>query len=192
LINNAGVWILRAEMSKDGMEIMLAVNTIAPFLLMKLLRDMLLKAGKARIINVSSFAHAFKKLDLRYIKGERIRRGFSAYGQSKLALIMLSYRFADMMKGKGVAVNCLHPGVFASYLGRGYGFIVPYLMKLVLRSPEKASDTPFYLATSDDVEGVTGKYFVNKRPVKSSKESHNREKQELVWEACKGLTRNYL
>jgi retinol dehydrogenase-14 len=191
LINNAGVFTRRRQLTVDGLEQQFAVNHLAYFLFTNLLLDRLKAAAPSRIINVSSGAHSGSQLDFADLQGERSYDGNRAYSQSKLANILFTYELARRLRGTGVTANCLHPGVIATRLLADY-MGVPAAGGALARTfgakPEKGAETIVYLASSQEVEGVTGKYFVNKRPVTSSRESYDEAAARRLWEVSERLT----
>jgi len=191
LINNAGVFTHRRELTVDGLEQQFAVNHLAYFLFTNLLLDPLRAAAPSRIINVSSGAHSGSQLDFTDLQGERRYDGNRAYSQSKLANILFTYELARGLTGTGVTANCLHPGVIATRLLANY-MGVPVAGTALARTfgakPEKGAETIVYLASSPEVEGVTGKYFVNQRPVASSRESYDEAVARRLWEVSERLT----
>ncbi len=191
LINNAGVFTRRRELTVDGLERQFAVNHLAYFLFTNLLLDCLRAGAPSRIINVSSGAHSGSQLDFADLQGERSYDGNRAYSQSKLANILFTYELARRLRGTGVAANCLHPGVIATRLLADY-MGVPVAGDALARTfgakPEKGAETIVYLASSQEVEGVTGKYFVNKSPVTSSRESNDEAAARRLWDVSERLT----
>ncbi len=193
LINNAGVVMLRRAETADGLELMFAVNTLAPFLLTNLLLDLLQSSAPARIINVSSDAHQSGDINIYDLQSRKKRYSMMrVYGQSKLALILWSYELARRLEGTGVTVNTLHPGVVATNIAKsGMGPLIDGIARagfaLIGTSPEKGAQTPVYLASSPDVEGVTGHYFEKSRPKKSHPLTYDTALQQKVWEASEKL-----
>jgi retinol dehydrogenase 12 len=174
LINNAGLGNTKRQVAEDGIEMVLAVNHLAYFLLTMLLLDRLTQSAPARIVNVASEAHRFGTIKFDDLNGERRYRTLGAYGQSKLANILFSYELARRLEGTRVTVNCLHPGGIASGLWTNNGPLAQFIMKagsLFLKTPEQGAQTTIYLASSPQVEGVTGKYYSNCREKTSSGES---------------------
>jgi retinol dehydrogenase-14 len=191
LINNAGVLTRRRQLTVDGLEQQFAVNHLAYFLFTYLLLDCLRAGAPSRIINVSSGAHSGSQLDFADLQGERSYDGNRAYSQSKLANIVFTYELARRLRGTGVTANCLHPGVIATRLLADY-MGVPAAGGALARTfgakPEKGAETIVYLASSQEVEGVTGTYFVNKRPVTSSRESYDEAAARRLWDVSERLT----
>ena len=176
LVNNAGVYQERRHVTEDGLETTFQVNYLAPFLLTNLLLDLLLAGAPSRVVVVSSAVHQRAPVDLDDLQGERRYDGYSAYGLSKLGNLLFTYELAERLRGSGVTVNSLHPGAVATKLLRA-GFRSSGGL-----SPRDGAQTAVYLAASPEVEGVTGKYFVDKRVASSSPASHSRELRAAFWE----------
>jgi len=190
LINNAGVMISKRKLSVDGFEMNFAVNHLAPFLLTNLLLDVLKKSSPSRIVNVSSAAHRMAKIDFDDLQSENKKhRLFRVYGVSKLAFMLFSYELSRILDGTGVTVNTLHPGMVNTNLGREMSKFGRGFGKLVFKKPEKGAETPLYLASSPEVEGITGKYFTKKQQKESSEESYNVEDARRLWEISATLTK---
>lgn len=185
LVNNAGLFVPERHLTSDGIEETFGVNHLAPFVLTNELLDLLKASGPARIVNVSSEAHRHAKMhwdDLQFAGGGY--KGFRAYGQSKLANILFTYELARRLEGTGVTVNALHPGVVASGFGQTYPGAMSFLVKVAkpfLLNNEQGARTSVYLASSPEVEGVTGKYFSKCRPVRSNAVSYDEASQKKLW-----------
>ena len=188
LVNNAGVFVRQRSTTRDGIETTFAVNHLAYFLLTSLLLDLLKRSAPSRIVNVSSRAHTRAALNFEDLQGEREYGGWRAYCQSKLANVLFTYELARRLEGSRVTANCLHPGVIATGLFRRLPKILDLPLRIFLSSPESGADKSVYLASSPEVEGVTGKYFVKKRAVASSTESQNPERARQLWEVSERLT----
>jgi len=191
LVNNAGVAPMKRSLTVDGLETTFAVNHLAPFLLTNLLLDVLKASAPSRIVNVSSSAHTRTKMDFDDLQEENNFGMFRAYSQSKLANVLFTYELARKLEETGVSVNALHPGVVRTNLGRDSTGIVRLgfmAMGPFIRTPEQGAVTCIYLASSPEVEGVTGKYFVNKKEVPSSKESYDEAVARRLWEVSEKLT----
>lgn len=192
LINNAGVFALTWRETVDGLEMSFAVNVLAPFLLTNLLLDVIKASAPARIVNVSSNQQEANHLKLDDLQLEKSYRPMRAYAQSKLAVVLFTYELARRLEGTGVTANCLHPGFVATNIAQR-DLVLPARLatKLIFRfgtSPEKGAKTSLYLATSLDVEGVTGKYFEKSVPRKSTPLSYDESLQQQLWKACAQLT----
>jgi NAD(P)-dependent dehydrogenase (short-subunit alcohol dehydrogenase family) len=185
LLNNAGAVFMERGVTVDGFERTWAVNHLASFLLTLELLDLLKASAPARIVNVSSGLHARQTLDLDKIQEEKIY-GVKGYGQSKLANVLFTYALARRLTGTGVTANCLHPGVVSTSLMKPKGNlaakVVMALMQPFLTSPEKGAATSLYLASSPEVEGVSGKYFIKCKVKPSSPVSYDEALQERLWE----------
>jgi NAD(P)-dependent dehydrogenase (short-subunit alcohol dehydrogenase family) len=192
LVNNAGAIRMERSVTVDGVESTFAVNHLAYFLLVNLLLDVLKKSAPARIVNVSSQVHVRGKLDFADLNHEKSYKGFQVYSDSKLANVYFTYELARRLEGTGVTVNCLHPGVVASNFGQGDGtgwlrFAVK-LAKPFFITPADGAKTSIYLASSPEVEGVTGKYFDKCKPAESSRRSHDPAVAQQLWSVSEQLT----
>ncbi|MBV9230503.1 MAG: SDR family oxidoreductase [Chloroflexi bacterium] len=194
LINNAGLFMLKRQETVDGLEMTFAVNYLAPFLLTNLLLDMLKASTPARIVNVSSDSHETGYIKMDDLQGKKHFNFWRAYGQSKLALVLFTYELARKLEGTGVTANSLHPGFVATNIGQnGVGFVgrvaAKFIFSFLGMSPEEGAKTQLYLASSPDVEGVTGKYFVKSIPVRSVPISYDEALQQQLWEASTKLVK---
>jgi NAD(P)-dependent dehydrogenase (short-subunit alcohol dehydrogenase family) len=191
LVNNAGLGNTKRMTTEDGIEMVFAVNQLAYFLLTMLLLDRIKQSAPARIVNVASEAHRFGTINFNDLGGERRYRTFGVYSQSKLANILFSYELARRLSGTGVTVNCLHPGGIASGLWTNNGRLAQLIMKagrLFLKTPEQGAQTTIYLASSAEVEGVTGKYYSNCKQRTSNKESYDLNIARRLWEVSERMT----
>lgn len=190
LINNAGGANSARNVTTDGLEATFAANYLAPFLLTEELLDVLKASAPARVVNVSSMAHTRGRIDFEDLQGEKRYNTWKAYGQAKLALILFTYELARQLAGTGVTVNALHPGVIASNFDQGLGPFMRWGWKIIepfLSSVEQGAQTTLYLATSPDVEKVSGKYFANRKEVKSSNLSYNEAVRLRLWKTTQEL-----
>lgn len=194
LVNNAGVALSKRHVTPDGIEMVFAVNYLAPFLLTNLLLDTLKESAPSRVVNVAGDFHRKASIDFADLMCERNYSGFRANNRAKLALIILTYELARRLEGTGVTVNCLHPGAVASdapYKDPDIPIFSRFLYSLVkpfFQSPAKGAETSVYLASSPEVERVTGRYFIKKTSVESSPESYDGEIARRLWEVSKALT----
>ncbi len=180
LIHNAGVFMAERRLSEDGIEMTLAVNHIAPFLLTHLLLDLVRRSAPARIIIVSSTTHQNARIDFERLNDAGPFDGHEAYAMSKLANILFAFELAERLAGSQVTVNALHPGVIDTRLLRsGYG--------AQGAGVEAGAATPVYLASSPDVATITGQYFARQRIATPSPLVHDRELRRAVWEASARL-----
>jgi len=185
LINNAGVYLTRRSETEDGLESTFAINHLGPFLLTSLLLDILKASAPSRIVNVTSDAHKGAKIDFDDLQGERRFSGWQAYGQSKLAMILFTRELAKKLENTGVTVNSAHPGVVRTNFAKNNGGVVSLgfrFLGLFFISPESAARRVLYVATSPDLEGVTGKYFTKMHEVRSSQESYDDDSAKRLWQ----------
>ena len=191
LVNNAGLFMFTRTTTGDRLETTFEVDYLSHFLLTGLLIDLLKATAPSRLVEVSSIAHYNGHIDFDDLQGEKGYGGWRAYSQAKLAQVLFTYELARRLKGTGVTANCLHPGAVATNiwsrpLGRA-GFIMK-LLRLFMMGPEGGAKTPIYLASSPDVEGVSGKYFTNKKEKESSKESNDEQVARRLWLVSEELT----
>ncbi len=195
LINNAGARFVSRHVTADGYEMSFALNHLACFLLTNLLLDLLKESEESRIINVASGAHSgCSGIDFNDLQSEKAYNGKKAYAQSKLAMIYFTYELSRRLEGTGITVNALHPGAVFSNFSRNNGWIswfkhiTAHLLAKNLIGPKKGAETSVYLATSPDVEGVSGKYFNDKREVRSSDISYDKEVTRRLWDVSFQMT----
>jgi NAD(P)-dependent dehydrogenase (short-subunit alcohol dehydrogenase family) len=190
LVNNAGGVYSSRTVTSEGLEATVVVNYLAPFLLTELLLETLKASAPARIINVSSMAHS-RNIAFDNLQGEKRYAAMSNYGQAKLALILFTYELARRLEGTGVTVNALHPGLVASNFNSGTKGITHFLVGVFYSiagiSVEKGAQTTLYLATSPQVEGVTGKYFANNQEKKTAKRSYDQALGQHLWQVSEQL-----
>jgi NAD(P)-dependent dehydrogenase (short-subunit alcohol dehydrogenase family) len=192
LLNNAGGLFVKRVLTIDGIETTFAVNHLAYFLLTELLLDVLEASAPARIINVASAAHFGGAIDFDDLQHEKRYSSFKVYSDSKLANVLFTYELARRLAGTGVTANCLHPGVVTTGFGKNNPGLPKTLITLAgpfMLSPEKGARTSIYLATSPEVEGVTGKYFDKCKSVSSSKQSYDPESARRLWQVSEDMTR---
>ena len=185
LANNAGATYGSRRQSVDGIELTWAVNHLAPFLLTTLLVERLKSSAPARIITTASDAHLGARIPFDDLDARRRYRSFRRYGETKLANILFTTELARRLAGTGVTANCYHPGLVATGFNRNNGVLMDAAMRVVglfARSPEKGAETLVWLATSSDVEDVTGGYFVDKRLAKPSAAAQDAVTARHLWE----------
>ncbi|HKJ66549.1 MAG TPA: SDR family oxidoreductase [bacterium] len=191
LINNAGAIFFSREETQDGLERTFALNHLGYFLLTNLLLDMIRQSAPVRVINVSSEAHRGASINFDDLQCEEKFSPMRAYGQSKLANILFTYELDRRLENTNITVNALHPGFIASNFGRNAGLLGKIIMPvlyLFAKSPEKGAQTSIYLATSPEVEGVSGHYFINEQPATSSEESYDSDVAARLWNMSEELT----
>ncbi len=186
LINNAGTYSQDFQVSQDGFEITFAVNHLAPFLLTLLLLPTLKRNSPARIITVASTAHNVRDLDISKINAPEFYKAWHAYKISKFANIMATYKLAEQLKGSGVTVNCLHPGAVDTKMLRS---AFPTTQGISVVEGVKSS---IYLASSDEIAGISGAYFEDCKQIQSAPLTYDKELQKVLWKQCEewvGLSR---
>ena len=192
LLNNAGAIFLSGGSSVEGIEMTFALNHLSYFLLTNLLLEHLRKAPRPRIINVSSCAHESPgKFRLEDLPKPSSNRGYPAYKRSKLCNILFTYQLARRLEGENITVNALHPGLVRTNIARNNGLlgrVVNLFIGVRGITPDRGAETPVYLAASPEVRGVSGKYFVNCRPVPSTGMSYDPELAARLWDMSASLT----
>lgn len=191
LINNAGSMWGKQHLTKDGIEYTFAVNHLGYFLTTYYLMEALRRPTNARIINVASDAHRVGTISLANINFDGNYSQGKVYAQSKLANVLFTYTLAERLAETGITVNCLHPGAVASGFGqyasprmkKAFQLLRPFMI-----TPEKGARTTLYLALSDEVAGITGKYFKKKKQAASSALSYDKELQTKLWALSEELT----
>jgi retinol dehydrogenase 14 len=191
LVNNVGgSWATR-HITADGLERTFAVNHLAAFLLTNLLLGRLKASAPARVVTVSSNAQSLGKIDFEDLQGERNYSEQRAYPQSKLASVMFTYELARRLEGTGVTATVLHPGVVSTRFGSEdpsliFKVLVPFYRPF-MKTPQQGAATSIYLASSPDVEGVTGRYFANRKPQTSNKASYDHDAATRLWQVSAAL-----
>lgn len=192
LINNAAVITQNRTLTEDGLETQFALNHLAPFLLTELLLDSLKTSDSARIINISSNAHQTVNINFDDLQSEQSYKPKEVYQRTKLCNLLFTYELARQLNGTHITANCVHPGVITTKLLRAYNGgkrDFNFISKLFFYStPEKGAETSLYLASSSKLEGISGKYFDNKKIVNSSKYSNDLTVAKKLWQISQSLT----
>jgi len=191
LANNAGLVQSKRTETPDGIETTLAINHLAPFLLTNLLLDRLEGSVPSRVITVSSEAQRWGKMDFEDMQSRRTYRGFPVYGMTKLANIMFTHELAERLNGTGVTATCLHPGSVGTNFGqnnRGPMALFFRTFKPFMRSSEKGADTLVWLASSPEVDGVSGKYYFDRKEIEAQKVAYDPAARRRLWEISEELT----
>ena len=192
LVNNAGVTMMKRTTTPDGLETTFAVNHLGYFLLTGLLLPRLRAAAPgARIVNVASDAHRWGALDLEDLQNEREYKAMKVYGQSKTANILFTRELARRLEGSGISVNALHPGAVATRLGRGSGRWFDLLQSAIsvfMKTPEQGAATSIHLASAPELEGVTGRYFADKKEKEPLPHASDPALARKLWEISETLT----
>ena len=191
LLNNVGGFWAHRRTTADSLEHTFALNHLAPFLLTSLLLERLMTSAPARVVTVSSGAHTTGKLDFGDLMGQRKYSAQRAYSQSKLANVMFTYELARRLAGTGVTATVLHPGVTRTNFGAedqaAFFKVMQPLVRPFLKAPADGAATPIYLASSGEVEGVTGRYFAKRKPKSSNKASYDTAAAARLWRVSAGL-----
>ena len=191
LVNNAGIIQSKRTQTPDGIELTLAVNHLAPFLLTNLLLDLLKESAPSRIVTVSSEARRGAQIDFDDLQSERRYRAFKVYGMTKLANILFTYELAERLERTGVVANCLHPGGVNTNFGnnnRSFGTLIFRAFKPFMRTPEQGADTVVYLAVSPEAGKMTGRYLTDRKVVSTFQDPHDEVMQKRLWEVSEELT----
>jgi NAD(P)-dependent dehydrogenase (short-subunit alcohol dehydrogenase family) len=190
LVNNAGTFIHERTLTVDGYETTFAVNHLGYFLLTRELLDLLKSSAPARIVNVASDAHRRGHIHFDDLNLENGYGVWKAYAQSKLANVLFTYELARRLEGTGVTSNCLHPGVVGTNLFNSIGGLAGKFLRLFspfMRTPEKGADTIIWLASSPEVENITGKYFADRKEQATIPESYDTAIAARLWEVSERM-----
>lgn len=192
LINNAGAFFLRRTLSRDAIEMTWALNHLSYFLLTNMLLDQIIASAPARIVNVASGAHYRGKIHFDNLNLERGYNGWKAYCQSKLANVLFTYELARRLENTGVTVNSLTPGFVATGIGHNTPRLARFVVKMIQdkkgKTPEEGAETILYLACSAEMEEVSSKFYIDKKAVKSSPISYDRDTARGLWEISERMT----
>ncbi len=185
LINNVGGYWNTRHVTADGLERTFALNHLAPFLLTGLLLPRLRQSGHARVVIVSSHAHAQGRIDFDDLQGEHAYSGARAYNQSKLANLLFSNQLARLHRQHGIASNALHPGVVSTDFGaedpaRAQRLLVP-LLRPFMKNAARGAATSIHVASAPELDGVTGGYFTRSRPTRSARRGYDEAAAARLW-----------
>jgi NAD(P)-dependent dehydrogenase (short-subunit alcohol dehydrogenase family) len=186
LVNNVGGYWNTRHVTADGLERTFALNHLAPFLLTDLLLNRLKENARARVVTVSSDAHAMGRIDFDDLQGERSYSGARAYNQSKLANVLFTYELARRLNDTPVTANAVHPGVVRTSFGaedpgRIQQLLVPFIRPF-MKTPARGAATSIQVASAADLEQVTGRYFADSKPRRSSKRSYDEAAAARLWQ----------
>lgn len=191
LFNNAGAAFATRKVTVDGFERTFALNHLSYFLLTTLLLDRLKASSPARIINTASAAHFGAKPHFDDLQHEHGYSQFGVYSETKFYNVLFTYELARRLAGTDITANCLHPGFVASGFGKNDAWYMKLAMSIVRPAQitaAKGAETSIYLASSPDVDNVTGKYFDKCKAVESSKASYDEAAARRLWEISEQLT----
>jgi NAD(P)-dependent dehydrogenase (short-subunit alcohol dehydrogenase family) len=190
LINNAGALFSNRRVTPEGLELTFALNHMSYFVLTEALRERLIASAPARVVSTSSTAHQGANLDFNDLQSAKGYGGLKVYGRSKLANILFTRELARRLAGTSVTANCLHPGVVATRFGESSGgfagLLIPFLRPFFI-SPEAGADTIIYLASSPDVVGMTGGYFVKRKLTEPSAAARDDPAAKRLWNESEKL-----
>ncbi|MGH3382989.1 MAG: SDR family oxidoreductase [Nocardioidaceae bacterium] len=191
LVNNVGGYWNTRRVTADGLEHTFALNHLAPFLLTNLLLDRLRQSAPARVVTVSSHAHGTGRIDFDDLQGERSYSGARAYGQSKLANVVFTYELARRLRDTSVTANALHPGMVSTRFGAEdpggvQQMFVPFVRPF-MRRPARGAATSIHAASAHGLEQVTGRYFANRKPKRSSAASYDEATATRLWQVSSDL-----
>jgi retinol dehydrogenase 14 len=191
LVNNAGGYWNTRHLTADGLERTFALNHLAPFLLTNLLWDRLRSSAPARVITVSSNAHAQGRIDFDDLQGEGTYAGAQAYSQSKLANVLFTYELARRLPATSVTANALHPGLTRTGFGAedpaGVQRRLVPLLRPFMQTPAQGAATSIHLASAPELAQVTGRYFTDRKPKRSSKASYDQAAAARLWQVSAEL-----
>ena len=193
LVNNVGGFWAHRHPTADGLERTFALNHLAPFLLTNLLLDRLKASAPARVVTVSSGAQSMGRIDFDDLQGALNYSGQRAYNQSKLANIMFTNELARRLDGAGVTATSVHPGVVRTNFGaedQAWFFtIISRVVRPLLKTPAQGAQTPIYLASSPDMDGISGQFFVNRKPKTANKVAYDTDMTARLWRVSTDLVK---
>ena len=186
LLNNAGGANKTKQITSEGLEKTFATNQMNYFALSTELLNILSESNDGRIVNVASNAHIGAEVDYENVNSEKSFSAWTSYCVSKLMNIMFTYQLASMQDK--VSVNVLHPGFVDTNIAGNEGNLIKYIVKfgakMFARTVDNGADSSIYLSTSDEVKGISGKYFFKCREIRSSRASYVKEDWQKVWDLC--------
>jgi NAD(P)-dependent dehydrogenase (short-subunit alcohol dehydrogenase family) len=194
LVNNAGLITKSREVSRDGYEMIFAVNHLAPFVLTRALLPALHRAPSARIVTVASIAHERGRMHWDDLMMQRNWSPLRAYAQSKLANILFTLSLSRRLAGSSVTANAVHPGVVGTGFGQVGGVfgLAWSLASPFLLSPEKGARTTLHVATAPELAGASGGYFARSRPTEPRPQARDTAAAERLWAESERLTAKVL
>ena len=194
LLNNAVGANKTKQITPEGLEKTFATNQMNYFVLSTELLNIISESNDGRIVNVASNAHIGAEVDYDNINSEKSFSAWTSYCVSKLMNIMFTYQLSSMQDK--VSINVLHPGFVDTNIAGNEGNLIKYIVKfgakIFARTVDNGADSSIYLSTSDEVQGVSGKYFFKCREIKSSRASYNQEDWKMVWDLCEDFKNKLL
>jgi len=193
LINNAGVHMTTRQLTNDGHEMAFCVNHLASFLITSLLLKRMVESAPSRIIQINSEGHRFDGLKIDDLTwANRRYKGLKGYGASKTAQLMTVWELNDLLQGKGVTINAMHPGAVKSKIGTNngklYNWYSKYIIQPMLKDPKISGEAIYYLASSPEMEGISGKFYNLTNEEIPAKHATDRVLGKKIFEISKTLT----
>lgn len=193
LINNAGVHMTTRKLTEAGYETAFCVNHLASFMITSLFLKRMVESAPSRIIYVNSEGHRFNGLKINDLTwANRRYRGLQGYGASKTAQLMTVWELNDLLKDKGLTINAMHPGAVKSNIGHNngklYNLYSKYLVQPTLKDPKISGEAIYYLASSQEMNGVSGKFFNLTNEEAPAPHAMNRETGREIFRISKELT----
>jgi NAD(P)-dependent dehydrogenase (short-subunit alcohol dehydrogenase family) len=185
LINNIGIFSNERKLTEDGYEMCYQVNYLSQFFLSNLLLDYIKKSTQGRIINLCSMVYSKGRFDINNLQSEKKFSVLDTYADSKLLSLMFTMQLAEQVKGTKVTVNNVDPGIVRTqmvYNAPGLLKMFAYITRPFSVSPEKGAATSIYLASSEEVNNISGKYFKNSKAVATKNKFNTKENRELLWD----------
>ncbi|HRY84582.1 MAG TPA: SDR family NAD(P)-dependent oxidoreductase [Candidatus Cloacimonadota bacterium] len=196
LIHNAGIYLTKRELTAEGYDKVFVVHYLASFMMNYLLMEKLKAQSRARIIMVGSEGHRFAVWGLRLddLNWEKRRyTGLQSYGSAKTAQLLSTLSFSELFRGSGVTINTMHPGAVKSATGQDNGPLYRWfkrnLLDRGLKAPETSAEALYYLGVSQEVEGLSGKFFNLTSLEEPAPPALDREMAKQLWTKTLKLTR---
>lgn len=193
LINNAGVFCMTRQETQDGFEKTMGTNYLGQFFLTNSLLPVIRRTSEARIINVSSNANFHGRIDLTNLNPNNKYHGFRAYAASKLAIVLFTLELAERLNGTGITVNALRPGhtytdIWNIWPEKWYQALITRIMRCFMITPEEGAESIIYLASSNEVQGITGRYYDRGKPREPSAKWRDIQLRRGLWQLSEKLT----
>ncbi|XP_046387999.1 retinol dehydrogenase 11-like [Ischnura elegans] len=193
LVNNAAGSNLPNILSDDGIQIEMQTNHFGPFLLTILLLDLLKKTAPSRIVVVSSFVHKYAIFNVDTLHTTAQSSGIFRYCNAKLANILFVKELAKRLEGSGIIVNAAHPGIVRTEFCRRFPSVFKFFVELMIstlfKNAQEGAQTSIHVAVSEDVEGITGAYFVDCKEVQASKQARDMDLAKKLWDSSTKLVK---
>jgi retinol dehydrogenase 13 len=193
LINSVGIHSTKKRYNDEGIELCFCVNHLSVFLFTNLLLKRMIESAPSRIVQVNSEGHRFSNVKIKDIHfRRRIYTGLKGYGQSKTAQLLTNIVMAKQLEGSGVTINACHPGGVKTNIGHNNGWLYRFFFKHVtskfLKDPIISGKALYYLASSKDVEEISGKFFNLTIEECPAKHARNQEMSQIVYQLSMEMT----